>query len=131
MSTSSSSEGQEAGLNDFVENPKFRELLHEAVRKGLQREVDDIQINGALQLQEGWMHIHDDRNIPPLGRIGDPDDIIGTVLVQNSKIMPETYQAMPAYRLCTADGLTKLTPGLAQELQNHLAEVAETEKIQS
>jgi hypothetical protein len=36
----------------------FRKVLHEAIQEGLMEEVDDIQINGALQLQEGWMHIH-------------------------------------------------------------------------
>ncbi|KAF8065206.1 hypothetical protein FPV67DRAFT_1419045 [Lyophyllum atratum] len=126
-STGSSSEGREAGLNDFVENPKFRNILHKAIQDGLEKGVDDIQINGALQLQEGWMHIHDDRNIPPLGRIGDPDDIIATVLVRDSKIMPETYQAMPSYRLCTADGLTQLTPGLQTHLQSHLVQEAQAE----
>ncbi|PFH53424.1 hypothetical protein AMATHDRAFT_1090 [Amanita thiersii Skay4041] len=57
-----------------------------------------------------------ERNIPPLGRIGDPDDIIATVLVDDGKILADTYQPMPAYRLCTGDGLTKLTPGLTNLL---------------
>jgi len=73
--------------------------------------VDEVQANGARQLQEGWMHIHgatfchyqppshwrdsgdcraytllDERNIPPLGRIGDPDDIIASVRVQDGKV---------------------------------------------
>jgi hypothetical protein len=94
----------------------------------LTEEVDDIQINGAIQLQEGWMHIHDTRNIPALGRIGDPDDILATVLVQDSKIIPETYQPMPAYRFCTADGVIQLTPGLMQKLRTRLAEISDAEK---
>ncbi|KAG6867987.1 hypothetical protein C0993_008671 [Termitomyces sp. T159_Od127] len=106
----------------------FRDLLNEVIKSGLENEVDEIQRNGALQLQEGWMHIHDDRNIPPLGRIGDPDDIIATVLVRDSKIIPETYQPMPAYRMCTSDGLVTLTPGLAQHLRNHLVQRATLEK---
>ena len=28
----------------------------------------------------------DERNIPPLGRIGDPDDILASVLVENGKV---------------------------------------------
>ena len=84
----------------------FRDVLHKAIQQGLQDKVDDIQINGALQLQQGWMHIHgrffetihvcfafneeviatDDRNIPPLNRIGDPDDILASVLVKDSKV---------------------------------------------
>ncbi|KAI0074935.1 hypothetical protein K474DRAFT_1709427 [Panus rudis PR-1116 ss-1] len=114
-------EGEDsAGLNDFVPNAAFVEILHEAVKSGLTDGVDEIQKNGALQLQQGWMHIHDERNPPPLGRIGDSDDILGTVLVENGEIKAETYQPMPSYRLCTADGIVRLTEGLAQRLKETL-----------
>jgi hypothetical protein len=79
----------------------------------------------------------DERNIPPLNRIGDPDDILASVRVENGKvkylpepslsvisltngdlqILAETYQAMPSYRVCTAHGVTQLTEGLASKLQ--------------
>ena len=36
----------------------FREILHKAIREGLEEGVDEVQANGARQLQEGWMHIH-------------------------------------------------------------------------
>ncbi|KAJ4489992.1 hypothetical protein J3R30DRAFT_3277224 [Lentinula aciculospora] len=131
-STESEAE-QEAGLNDFRENPKFRQLLHEAVKTGLQADVDDIQRNGALQIQQGWMHIHgmhvpNDRNIPPLGRIGDPDDILASVFVEDGKIQADTYQPMPAYRLCTSDGITRLTEGLSGNLQKILLHRLEMER---
>ncbi|KIY68239.1 hypothetical protein CYLTODRAFT_351743 [Cylindrobasidium torrendii FP15055 ss-10] len=111
-----------AGLNDFVPNPRFTELLHASNRAALEADLDDIQRNGAIQLQNGWMHIHDERNLPPMGRIGDPDDIIASVLVEDGKIKPETYQAMPAYRTCTAHGVTQLTEGLAAKLKQTLLE---------
>ncbi|KAF9224786.1 hypothetical protein BS17DRAFT_795164 [Gyrodon lividus] len=141
-------EDVEAGLNDFVENPRFRPLFHEAIQQALREDADEVWINGALQLQRGWMHIHgifrfchivdlpdcfpyphylDNRNIPALGRIGDPDDIIASVLVENSRILPDTYQAMPSYRLCTADGPTQLTDGLAKNLKSVLEDVASRE----
>ncbi|KAG1894540.1 uncharacterized protein F5891DRAFT_919664, partial [Suillus fuscotomentosus] len=122
----------DARLNDFVENPKFRIIMHEAIQTGSQENVNDIWINAALQLQQGWMHIHGMRcsnsayvrleprtfrNLPALGRIGDPDDIIASVLVQDSKILPDTYQSMSSYRLCTPDGPTLLTEGLAAKLK--------------
>ncbi|KAJ4486894.1 hypothetical protein C8R41DRAFT_768434 [Lentinula lateritia] len=124
---------QDAGLNDFKENIKFRHLLHEAVKSGLQANVDEIQRNGALQIQQGWMHIHgvyftNDRNIPALGRIGDPDDIIASVLVEDGKIQADTYQAMPAYRLCTTDGVTQLTEGLSAHLHKILLQRLEIER---
>ncbi|KAI0289958.1 hypothetical protein BC826DRAFT_1029189 [Russula brevipes] len=111
---------RDAGLNDFVENPRFLPLLHEAISEGLAEAVDDIQTAGAMQLGEGWMHIHDERNIPALNRIGDPDDILASVRVQDGKILAGTYQAMPSYRLCTAHGVTQLTEGLASKLRGLL-----------
>ncbi|KIJ63645.1 hypothetical protein HYDPIDRAFT_91999 [Hydnomerulius pinastri MD-312] len=132
------SEDVDAGLNDFVENPRFRPLMHEAIQQALREGSDEVWTNGALQLQQGWMHIHglrnlfltlhvDNRNIPALGRIGDPDDIIASVLVEDSRILPDTYQAMPSYRLCTSDGPTQLTEGLAKRLKDLLEDVASRE----
>ncbi|KAI0672292.1 hypothetical protein C8Q78DRAFT_740552 [Trametes maxima] len=111
-----SGQGEEAGLNDFVENERFRAVLHDAIQSALRDGLDEVQKNGAIQTGEGWMHIHDDRNVPALGRIGDPDDIIASVRVEEGKILAETYQPMPAYRLCTSDGVLQLTEGLAQRL---------------
>lgn len=74
--------------------------------------------------------------MPALGRIGDPDDIIASVRVENGEvhrsytlcsseklshydliqILADTYQPMPSYRLCTADGVLQLTDGLAARL---------------
>ncbi|KAG8216038.1 hypothetical protein J3R82DRAFT_8035 [Butyriboletus roseoflavus] len=125
--TEAGTEDVDAGLNDFVENPRFRPLLHEAVQQALGEGADDIWTNSAIQIQQGWMHIHDHRNVPALGRIGDPDDIIASVLVQDSKILPDTYQAMPSYRFCTADGPTQLTEGLAKKLKSVLETVASRE----
>ncbi|EGO02364.1 hypothetical protein SERLA73DRAFT_48533 [Serpula lacrymans var. lacrymans S7.3] len=77
---------------------KFRAVLHRAIQTGLREGADDIQINGALQLQIGWMHIHG-KNVPALGRVSDPDDILTSVLVEDSQIQPDTYQVMPSYYL--------------------------------
>ncbi|KAI0752739.1 hypothetical protein C8Q80DRAFT_472435 [Daedaleopsis nitida] len=111
-----SGEGEGAGLNDFVENERFREVLHEAIQSALHDGADEVQRNGAIQTGEGWMHIHDNRNVPALGRIGDPDDIIASVRVENGEILADTYQPMPSYRLCTSDGVLQLTEGLAARL---------------
>ncbi|KAH9476972.1 hypothetical protein JR316_0010888, partial [Psilocybe cubensis] len=45
------------------------------------------------------------RNIQVLGRVGDPDEILVSVLVQDGKIVPGTYDAMPSYLICTVDGV--------------------------
>ncbi|KAJ3576803.1 hypothetical protein NP233_g180 [Leucocoprinus birnbaumii] len=124
------SSGGNVTLADFVANPAFVQVLHSAIRDGLIEGVDEIQKATAMQTIQGWMHLHDQRNIPALNRIGDPDDIIGSVLVENSEILAETYQPMPAYRLVTADGLMQLTPGLAQKLKDVLGGIAEKEKAE-
>ncbi|KAG9040842.1 hypothetical protein FS837_013034, partial [Tulasnella sp. UAMH 9824] len=95
--------GQEEGMEDeaagFQENPGFRELLHEAIADALTQPGFDQAIEAdALQRGEGWLHITDARNVPALNRIGDPDDIIGTVMVQDGRVIASTYQPMPSYR---------------------------------
>lgn len=61
-----------------------------------------------------WLHIGDERNPPPWGRIPKPEDIIGSVLLQDGQIQAGTYQAMPAYRLVTNKGLMQLSRPLEQ-----------------
>ena len=69
------------------------------------------------------MCVHpDQRNVPALDRIGDPDDIIASVLVRDGVVLPDTYAPMPAYRVCTADGVLQLTDGFMACLQRRLAE---------
>ena len=96
--------------------------MHEALQSGLKDDVDDIQRNGAIQTQQGWMHINglfqaalrctlrliattDDRNIPALGRIADPDDILASVRVEEGKVrlrlqLRHTTTSAPAHSCC-------------------------------
>jgi len=79
-------------------------------------------INDARSLQggEGWVHVTDERGLPPFGRIPEPEDIIGSVLVQGGELRAETYQPMPTYRLVTPEGPMKLSPFLLQKLREKL-----------
>lgn len=63
-----------------------------------------------------WMHIADERDPPAWGRIPFPEDIVGTVLVKDGVIQPNTYQAMPAHRLVTAHGIFQLPESLTKVL---------------
>ena len=42
----------------YRSSAQFRPLLHEAVRRALGEGVDDVWTNSAIQIQQGWMHIH-------------------------------------------------------------------------
>ena len=103
----------------------FLEVLHSAIRKTLRERTDDIIEGEALQLGSGWLHIQggsllgvcypigskrrmlevdaafwtDQRNIPALGRIGDPDDIIASVRVEEGRVRFPTH-VVPAFFLC-------------------------------
>lgn len=46
------------------------------------------------------------------------------------KILPETYQPMPSYRVCTSDGPTLLTEGLAAKLKSILEDAIVRETVQ-
>ncbi|KAG9313809.1 hypothetical protein JVU11DRAFT_6170 [Chiua virens] len=122
--TDTANDDVDAGLNDFVENHLS---CTKRFSKHSGRVSTNVWTNSAIQIQQGWMHIHDYRNVPALGRIGDPDDIIASVLVEDSKILSDTYQAMPSYRICTVDGPTQLTEGLATKLRSVLEDVASRE----
>ncbi|KAH6897931.1 hypothetical protein BKA70DRAFT_1437853 [Coprinopsis sp. MPI-PUGE-AT-0042] len=130
----------------FKDNPAFRPILHETIYAALRDGVDEVWTNGAKQIGSGWMHLHDQRNPPALGRIGDPDDIMGTVLVEDGKIKAETYQSMPSYRVCTLSdgakdsigghgrelgGFMKLTPGLLERLIQSAWRAEKDEKVQT
>ncbi|EAU84131.1 hypothetical protein CC1G_08672 [Coprinopsis cinerea okayama7 len=116
---------------EFRENPVFRSLLHETVYAALRDGVDDVWVGAAKQVGSGWMHVHDQRNPPPLGRIGDPDDIIGTVLVEDGVVKADTYQPMPSYRFWTKDGLMMLTDGLRERLVQSCRRVGGAGWVQS
>lgn len=63
----------------------------------------------------------DERNIPPVNRAGDPDDIIASVLVKNGTVVPDTYEPSQTYRVYTRDGFMtlpkELNDALLQSLQ--------------
>ncbi|KDQ07669.1 hypothetical protein BOTBODRAFT_596818 [Botryobasidium botryosum FD-172 SS1] len=109
-----------AGLRDFKENKKFLDLLHDSLERALKEGADEAITAEATQRNEGWMHINDARNIPAPERVGDADDIIASVRVEKGKVLSETYERMPSYRICTADGLTTLSEGLTKYLQKTL-----------
>ncbi|KAF7728434.1 hypothetical protein EC973_006114 [Apophysomyces ossiformis] len=98
----------------FVGNDVFVDFLHRTLAENI-HSVNDPSLKGLAKWQkEGWLHIADERNPPPWGRIPSPEDIIGSVLVKNGVIQGGTYQPMPAHRLVTSNGIFQLSEPLTQ-----------------
>lgn len=70
----------------------------------------------------------DERHLPPAGRIGEPEDLIASVFVQDGKILAETYAPTPTYRVVTGDGPLVLPRGLDQALIKDLERIDAEEK---
>lgn len=89
---------RDEGLSSFRENQAFVDLLHDTVKAALIEGVAYDMENDAKRRQEGWLHVHDLRNFPESGRVGEAADIVGSVLARGGEIQGETYQRVPAYR---------------------------------
>ncbi|CDH56339.1 hypothetical protein RO3G_06508 [Lichtheimia corymbifera JMRC:FSU:9682] len=101
-------------MKTFVENPGYINFMTNVLKHNIHK-VNDSTLKSLAEWQkEGWLHIADERNPPPWGRIPYPEDIIGTVLVNNGVIQPETYQEMPTHRLVTSNGIFQLSEPLRQ-----------------
>ncbi|KAI8390996.1 uncharacterized protein BYT42DRAFT_178118 [Radiomyces spectabilis] len=104
----------ELNHNSFVENNSFVQFLTNTLSENIHK-VNDPTLKATAQWQkEGWLHIGDERNPPPWGRIPFPEDIIGTVLVKDGEIQPGTYQAMPTHRIVSPNGVFQLSEPLAR-----------------
>ncbi|WRT64741.1 uncharacterized protein IL334_001675 [Kwoniella shivajii] len=111
-----------ASLEDFKEEPKFLTILHEAIQSGLENDkADSVKFEAETRPTDGWIHITDERAIPPAGRIGETEDLIGSVYVQDGKVVASTYSPLPTYRIITPNGVLTLPKGL----DTHLIEVLE------
>lgn len=74
-------------------------------------------------------HIADQRQPSDANRIPDPQDILGSVLVQSGQLVPTSYEPNHvAYRLVTEAGLLQLPGELQERLREACERVYELEK---
>ncbi|RSH83571.1 uncharacterized protein EHS24_007259 [Apiotrichum porosum] len=120
----------DAGLNDFVENRAFRPLLHAALKDGLATAgvAETVEYEAQMRPGDGYMHVTDERAVPPAGRIGDTEDLIASVFVQDGKIVASTYEPSPSYRLVTNRGVLLLPRGLDTHVIKALEKVDAEER---
>ncbi|KAK4049056.1 hypothetical protein OIV83_004418 [Microbotryomycetes sp. JL201] len=110
---------------NFTENRDFRTVLHDILRQAV---TFDAKLHTEAQnRQDGWIHIADARAPADLNRVPDPSDIIASVLVQEGRIVPESYEPGGMHRMVTNDGLMKLDEGLMPIVRQALEQVRQIE----
>lgn len=79
----------------------------------------------------GWVHVSDQRNPPDYGRIAWPEDIFGSLEVDGRGAFVGSngnYQESGTYRMCTNDGILKLSPYLRERLVERVQELEDQER---
>ncbi|KAM0746917.1 hypothetical protein T439DRAFT_329192 [Meredithblackwellia eburnea MCA 4105] len=127
-------EHQEAGVppllpSNFEENKEFKELLHDVLREAV---WDDLALQTEATVRgEGFIHLTDYRNPADLNRVPAPDDIVASILVQDGKLVPGSYEPSMTHRTVTMDGMMRLGEELMVVLRSKLEVVrgVETEFV--
>ncbi|KAL7420014.1 hypothetical protein Q5752_004978 [Cryptotrichosporon argae] len=120
--------GAGATLDDFVPEPAFLSTLHEAIKDGLAAgAAQTVEFEAATRPSDGYIHITDERAVPPAGRIGETEDLIASVFVQDGKLVLDTYEPLPSYRTVTPNGVVLLPRGLDTHVVGYLSKVDATE----
>ncbi|KAJ1547170.1 hypothetical protein HK096_004097 [Nowakowskiella sp. JEL0078] len=70
----------------------------------------------ALNQREGWLNINDSRVFVPWGRVGDPEDIFGSIQLQKGEIVAGSYQRLSTHRLLSINGLFQLSDYLHDKM---------------
>ncbi|KAK1921613.1 hypothetical protein DB88DRAFT_512888 [Papiliotrema laurentii] len=122
---------QPTGLSDFKEEHRFLGIVHEAIKSGLEQgKAETVAFEASTRPGDGYIHITDERAVPPAGRIGETEDLIGSVFVQEGKVVASTYEPFPAYRLLTSNGPLVLPRGLDTHLVERLKAIDAGEKAE-
>jgi hypothetical protein len=98
----------------FEANPVFQRVLNDTLASHVYE--SEIQQALAKHFDSGYFNINDQRTPLNWGRTADPEDILGTVLVRNGQMVPNTFEAMPTHRLYTINGFFQLEPFLLEKL---------------
>ncbi|GAA5968805.1 hypothetical protein JCM11641_000738 [Rhodosporidiobolus odoratus] len=114
---------------NFQDNPEWTKLVHEVLKHNVQHDPWMQTLAKSVQGNDTFIHIADARAPADANRQPHPQDVIASVLVQNGKIVPESYEAnKAAYRLVSQDGLQRLPSGLHEKVVEACHRVWEVEK---
>lgn len=102
-----------------LDQPAFLDFMQNCIRQS-RAELEYLLRSRARLQGDGWLHLVDERAPIAFGRAPDSDDIIGMCRVQDGCVLPETYEAMPSYRLISRLGIFSLPKPLFQILVQRL-----------
>ncbi|KAI9104829.1 hypothetical protein DFS34DRAFT_604677 [Phlyctochytrium arcticum] len=110
------------GPASFKANREFEELIQEVLAEWV---THDEGFQGLAQHQKvGFLNINDQRTPSPWGRVSDPEDILGTIQLDNGKLVSGSYEGMPTHRLVSGNGLFQLSELLHGKLLDKLRSLA-------
>lgn len=81
-----------------------------------------------MQQQTGFLNIPDQRVFVPYGRIPEPEDILGSVRLQDGKVVENTYERMPTHRIISSNGVVELSEEMESILIDELEKLPEEEQ---
>ncbi|KAJ3023406.1 hypothetical protein HKX48_003323 [Thoreauomyces humboldtii] len=74
----------------------------------------------AMYQKTGYLNINDERTFAPFGRVSDPEDILGTCLLEEGEIVEGSYERMPTHRIVSGGGLFQLSEFIHEKLLERL-----------
>lgn len=81
----------------FKDAPGYEIALHKTIASHYLQDPSIIAL--AEHVKNGWLHIPDQRMFSPYGRVPDPEDIFGTVLVKEGMCVAGSYQRLIIFNL--------------------------------
>ena len=76
-----------------------RSIVHETIKDGLENGIaQSVEFEAATRPSDGFITITDERAVPPAGRIGETEDLLGSVFVEGGKVSP-TLLSLISYRI--------------------------------
>ncbi|GAA6027755.1 hypothetical protein JCM8097_008018 [Rhodosporidiobolus ruineniae] len=107
---------------NWDDNPQFLPLLHQFLQANVENDLWLQTQAKAVEGNDTYIHIADQRAPADANRQPHPQDVLASVLVQEGKLVPSSYEAnTTAYRLVSNDGLLQLP----EQLRNGFIEACE------
>jgi hypothetical protein len=102
-------------INDkFEHTNEFEQVLHETLYRYI---CNDPGVQSLAKYQrEGYMNINDQRVQAIYGRVNDPQDILGVVLLKDGLVVEGSYERMPTHAIFTKDGLVQVSDWMFDKL---------------